>query len=176
MIENLEIRESADADALAIDRLYADAFPDEDLRPLVKDLQNDKQRVFCLVGIAHEQLAGHVAFTACRVIGQDHRLALLGPLAVASAWRRRGIGSALVRTGLQRLKGDGTVRVFVLGDPAYYSRFGFRRETGVVPPYPLAAEWLEAWQAIDLADRDSPPLQGALCLPLPWRREALWSP
>ena len=49
----------------------------------------------------------------------------LAPLAVAADLRRRGIGAALVRRGLALLAERGEQLVFVLGDPAYYARFGF---------------------------------------------------
>src|SRR5690606_35916628 len=50
----------------------------------------------------------------------------LAPLAVLPAYQRAGIGSALVHAGLERCRDVGWSAVFVIGDPAYYSRFGFR--------------------------------------------------
>lgn len=58
----------------------------------------------------------------------------------------------------------GTARVYVLGDPAYYSRFGFEPDVNVRPPYPLPGEWRGAWQSLSLCD-DAPPLHGTLSLP-----------
>lgn len=49
----------------------------------------------------------------------------LGPVAVLSAHRRRGVAASLIRKGLAQSKADGWAAVFVLGDPAYYGRFGF---------------------------------------------------
>jgi putative acetyltransferase len=61
----------------------------------------------------------------------------LAPLAVDARWRRRGIGAALVRHALDDARACGERLVVVLGDPAYYSRFGFRaaRELGIDGPY-----------------------------------------
>jgi len=49
----------------------------------------------------------------------------LAPMAVAPANQNKGIGSALVRTGLERCKELGFGAVVVLGHPGYYPRFGF---------------------------------------------------
>jgi putative acetyltransferase len=62
----------------------------------------------------------------------------------------------------------------VLGDPAYYGRFGFIQEHKVTPPYPLPTQWVNAWQSIKQCDRE-PPLAGKLSVPEPWRQSALWS-
>jgi predicted N-acetyltransferase YhbS len=53
---------------------------------------------------------------------------LLGPLAVASQWRDRGIGAALVRHVLTAATADGCAAVLLVGDAAYYARFGFSAE------------------------------------------------
>ena len=49
----------------------------------------------------------------------------LAPLAVLPAFQRLGVGSALVSAGLERCRGNGYTRVLVVGNPAYYGRFGF---------------------------------------------------
>jgi putative acetyltransferase len=171
----IEIRESLPADGPLIEKLYPAAFPDEDLLPLVLELLDEGPQVLSLVALVDRVLAGHVAFTMCGIAGQTNQVALLAPLAVAPERQRRGIGSALVRDGLQRLKAEGVVQVQVLGDPAYYGRFGFRPDDGVIPPYPLPEAWRSAWQSISLYDR-RPPLRGILSVPRPWRQPALWAP
>jgi putative acetyltransferase len=62
----------------------------------------------------------------------------------------------------------------VLGDPAYYARFGFRPERGVAPPFPIPEAWAEAWQGLALAP-DAPAPQGRLTVPAPWADPALWA-
>jgi putative acetyltransferase len=175
MSQEMEIRGSLPTDTSLIERLYPDAFPDEDLVPLVQELLREEQNVLSLVAILNRTLVGHVVFTMCRIAGQTDKVALLGPLAVAPHMQRRGIGSALVREGLQRLKAEGTLQVHTLGDPAYYGRFGFQPDEGVIPPYPLPKEWLTAWQSISLHD-GKPVLQGTLSVPQPWQQPALWAP
>jgi putative acetyltransferase len=110
----------------------------------------------------------------CGIAGTADRPALLGPLAVAPGWQRRGIGTALVRDGLRRLREIGATQVLVLGDPAYYGRFGFRPESGVIPPGPVPPQWREAWQSLALGDGAVG--RGRLDVPPPWRRPELWTP
>ncbi len=175
MTDTIEIRESVPNDAALIGGLYPEAFPDEDLLPLVRELLSEAPIVLSLVGMADTALVGHAIFTTCGIAGRPDKVVLLGPLAVAPSWQRQGIGSALVRSGLQRVGTAGASQVYVLGDPAYYRRFGFEPDPGVAPPYPLPEEWLGAWQSLSLRGNKSRP-RGKLSVPEPWRQEALWAP
>ena len=175
MSDELEIRESVQADIAAIESLYPEAFPDEDLLPIVRDLTQHPAIAVSLVGTIDLAIVGHAIFTKCGVVGSSIEASLLGPLAVAPNWQRQGIGSGLVRTSLQRLKDAGVGLVCVLGDPAYYSRLGFVPESRVEPPYPLPAEWQGAWQSQYLHDTNVP-CSGKLTVPPQWLQPALWSP
>ncbi len=175
MIEKIEIRENLPSDLALIEKLYSDAFPDEDLLPLVIELLQEAPIVLSLVAMTGASLAGHVLFTKCSIAETTDRVALLGPLAVAPAWQRQGVGRAIVRAGLERLKNAGVTQVYVLGDPAYYGGLGFVPETGVAPPYPLPEEWRGAWQTIILHPAESP-RRGTLCVPQPWQQPKLWAP
>ena len=175
MSDELEIRESVQADVSAIETLYPEAFPDEDLLPVVRDLMQYPAIAVSLVGAIDSWIVGHVIFTKCGVAGSSIKAALLGPLAVAPAWQRQGIGSAIVRAGLQRLKDADVDLVCVLGDPAYYGRLGFVTETLVEPPFPLPAEWQGAWQSQYLDDTTAP-CSGKLIVPPQWLQPDLWSP
>ncbi len=174
MTQAVDIRDSRASDLAAIERLYPEAFPDEDLLPLVRELLQAGPGVLSLVAVADGVLAGHVAFTSCTVAGRADTVALLGPLAVAPDRQRQGIGGALVRAGLERLEAAGTARVYVLGDPTYYSRFGFTPDGLVAPPYLLPEEWRGAWQSLSLGDGQQP--AGALVVPPLWRQPTLWGP
>ena len=172
--DKLEIRCSISSDVQAIEDLYPRAFPDEDLLTLVRDLLEEPDTTIALVAIIDSSLAGSIFFTRCGVDGIQQKAALLGPLAVAPEWHRQGVGTALVRAGLQRLREEGISVVYVLGDPAYYGRFGFSAERSVRTPYPLPKEWSGAWQSQRLGDI-SAPTGGVLSLPDFWLGPALWS-
>lgn len=79
-------------------------------------------------------VAGHIAFSPAPISGQDLGWYLLGPVAVLPALQRRGIGSALVRAGLVALQGLGAQGCVLVGDPAFYTRLGFRQATRLVYP------------------------------------------
>jgi len=175
MSEMLTVRESTPDDITAIESLYPEAFPDEDLLPLVRDLLGDTAVAMSLVGTIDTRIAGHAVFTKCGVVGSSVVASLLGPLAVAPSWQRQGIGSALVRAGLRRLGGARVQWIFVLGDPAYYRRLGFHPETLVQPPFPLPAEWYGAWQSQRLSE-SAASCEGILSVPPQWRHPALWAP
>jgi putative acetyltransferase len=72
-------------------------------------------------------VVGHILFTAAKVAGSGVRVAALGPMAVLPSWQRHGIGSDLVRRGLEVCRHGGYEAVVVVGHPEYYPRFGFHR-------------------------------------------------
>lgn len=75
------------------------------------------------------RVVGHLAFSPVLIDGIDCHWFGLGPLAVLPEHQAQGHGSELTREGLQRLRGMGAAGCVVLGDPTYYTRFGFA-------PYP----------------------------------------
>jgi len=174
MTEELEIRESIPADLGAIESLYPEAFPDEDLLPLVRDLLQDTTVALSTVGVINSLIVGHVIFTKCGVTGIRTNAALLGPLAVTPALQGTGIGSALVRTGLRQLEDRDVRLVCVLGDPAFYGRLGFLPESSIRPPFRLPAEYDGAWQSQNLGDVAAP-CSGVLSVPEQWLQPALWT-
>lgn len=95
------------------------------------------------MALAEERVVGYAAFTEVRI---DDRLAGwfgLGPIGVLPDMQRAGIGSALIADGFHRLKRADARGCVVVGDPAYYSRFGFSHNPGLTlaefpPDYFLA--------------------------------------
>lgn len=74
------------------------------------------------------KIVGHIMFTRTFVsTGSNNFVALLlAPLCVAFEYRNRGVGSKLVKHGFKLAKALGYKAVFVVGNPSYYHRFGFR--------------------------------------------------
>lgn len=80
-----------------------------------------------LVARDGDAIVGTVRLWHAAVFGQaDARpVLLLGPLAVDPSRRDRGIGAALMRLAIDRAAAAGHAAVILVGDPAYYERFGF---------------------------------------------------
>ena len=97
-------------------------------------LCGDGDAVLSLVAVEAGDVVGHVLFSRLRAPASALALA---PLAVRADRQRRGIGARLVEAGLDRAREEGWRAVVVLGDPAYYRRFGFRPEAmqGMASPY-----------------------------------------
>ncbi len=68
---------------------------------------------------------GHIAFSPVTINGTHHHWFALGPIAVLPALQRQGIGIKLVNEGLRSIRALGAQGCVLVGDPAYYSRFGF---------------------------------------------------
>jgi predicted N-acetyltransferase YhbS len=80
-----------------------------------------------LVAVENGQIVGTVRLWPITA-GPARPALLLGPLAVHADHRRRGIGSALVRQAVARAREAGHPAILLIGDAAYYGRFGFTAE------------------------------------------------
>lgn len=86
-----------------------------------------------LVAELDGRLVGHIMLTRTVIAGADgrnHEALMLAPLSVLREYRLRGIGALLVESAFEKASKMGFRSVFLAGDPAYYSRFGFRASTG----------------------------------------------
>ena len=81
-------------------------------------------------------LVGHVAFSPVTLSDGTARWYGLGPVAVSPRRQGEGIGTALVRQGLERLQAMEAGGCVVLGEPGYYGRFGFRHDPRLAFPGP----------------------------------------
>ena len=75
---------------------------------------------------------------------------LLGPIGVAADRRHIGIGAALVRKAVREARKAGHGAIFLVGDPPYYGRFGFRgdKTAGLRLPGPYERRRLLALELI----------------------------
>ena len=124
----MNIRTENETDIEAIWRVNADAFGREEESELVDALRDSGAPYLSLVAEEDGEIIGHILFTPMEWVGVESevRLATLAPLAVAPTHQKRGVGSRLVRAGLDRCRAAGYDVVVLVGHPDYYPRFGFR--------------------------------------------------
>jgi putative acetyltransferase len=110
---------------------------------LVEALHAANAALVALVAIVDDTVAGHIMFSPMSHEGTEARLAGLGPMAVAPALQRCGIGGQLIREGLRRCAALGLDGVAVLGHADYYPRFGFSRAdiVGLRSEYDVSPEY-----------------------------------
>jgi putative acetyltransferase len=105
---------------------------------IIAGLRDAGALTLSLVAVEAAGLLGHVAFSPVSIGGVASGWYGLGPVSVRPGRQRSGIGSALIREGLQRLRAMGAGGCVLLGDPAYYTRFGFATDPALtladVPP------------------------------------------
>lgn len=120
------IRDEEPADKAAIRKVVEAAFGRPYEADLVDRLRDDSVCELSLIAVESDKILGHVLFS--RMIAPFRALGL-APVSVMPSRQGSGIGSRLVRTGLDRARRTGWQGVFVLGDPLYYGRFGFKNST-----------------------------------------------
>lgn len=118
----------------AIRNVLVSAFPTALEADLVERLRQDGDLALSLAASSGGEVAGHVAFSP---LTAPFRALGLGPVAVRPDKQRQGIGGRLIQTGLAHAEQAGWQAIFVLGDPAYYGRFGFSvaEARGFASPY-----------------------------------------
>jgi len=122
------MREETAADFEAIRKVNRQAFGDEPVAQLVDQLRADGVVIISLVAVDGEDVVGHVLFSETPMTthgGETLPGATLSPLAVVPARQRTGIGTALVRRGIELCRERGIVAILLIGHPEYYPRFGF---------------------------------------------------
>lgn len=124
------IRPEEPQDHAAIHALLVSAFDGEAEARLVDALRAAGDMVLSLVAERNGEIRGYILFSRLlvRQAGGDFPAVALAPLAVDPAHQGEGIGTALVDEAHLQLQQQGERLSVVLGDPAYYARFGYTHE------------------------------------------------
>ena len=131
------IRHARPADHGVIAQINTLAFGQPDEADLIERLRAEGDMMFELVAEDADRLEGHILFSRLWA-GNGRLYAALAPMAVRPDRQRAGLGSTLVRAGLESAREFGACGVLVLGHPAYYPRFGFSAETAAKVRAPYA--------------------------------------
>lgn len=155
----MEIRKSIETDKSEIEAVHIQAFGEKEgseIAMLVSDLLEDETALplLSLVAVKNNKIVGHVLYTNAIITQTSESVSaqLLAPLAVLPEAQNQGVGTQLIREGLNQLKESGVELVFVLGHPDYYPRCGFRTAgvIGFEAPYPIPEENGSAWMVLEL--------------------------
>lgn len=122
------IRPESPSDGAAIFEVVGAAFGSTREARLVDLIREREQSLISLVAVCAQGITGHVLVSPITLTGASGMACgAVAPLSVRPDAQRQGIGSLLMRAAITRSKIIGLSALFLLGNPAYYSRFGFTR-------------------------------------------------
>jgi putative acetyltransferase len=156
----MNIRIALQADIQAIEAICLAAF-EKDENVLIANVAQQitsearSSQSYPLVAEKDGAVVGFIAFTPL-TIESDITGFLLAPLAVHPEHQRSGIGTLLIKTGIDTLTKQNVDFLFTYGDPDYYGRFGFNTTDAAkfIPPYPLEYDF--GWIGMKLHQTQSP--------------------
>ncbi|MCK4898277.1 MAG: N-acetyltransferase, partial [Anaerolineales bacterium] len=133
----ITIREETLSDQDAVRQINELAFEQGPEATLVDKLRASCDRYVSFVAVDQGAVIGHILFTPVTLDGSSVVGMGLAPMGVLPSHQRQGVGSLLVRHGLDYLRQSGCPFVIVLGHPNYYPRFGFEPASR----YKLSSQW-----------------------------------
>ncbi len=124
----ITIRSETDADIAAVRTLTIAAFDSEDEADINDALRKNGHALLSMVAEEDSTVVAHLMFSPVTIEADGTTVSSvgLGPVAVTPAKQRQGIGSALIRAGLDACREAGYEHIFLLGHKEYYPRFGFQ--------------------------------------------------
>ena len=135
----IEIREERQQDAKAVRNVNERAFGQTQEADLVEKLRRTCNDLVSLVAVVENEVVGHILFSPATI--ESSRMTVRGmalaPMAVLPEYQRQGIGSELVRAGIDKLQRTPCPFIIVLGHVEYYPRFGFTPASR----YGIRGEW-----------------------------------
>ena len=126
----IEIRPERPGDEEVIAEVNRRAFGGEEEVGIIAAIRGSEYFIpeLSLVAESEDRLVGHIMFSLINLIRFDQpaeTILSLAPMAVDPEDQNKGIGSALVRAGMEKARELGHRIVIVIGHPGYYPRFGF---------------------------------------------------
>ncbi len=131
------IRNETDADVGAITEVTVAAFKTLEISNhteqfIIEALRVAKALTISLVAEVDGRVIGHIAFSPLTISDGTRNWYGLGPVSVLPEYQRQGIGKALIREGLSRLKEMNAQGCCLVGHPDYYRKFGFKNMPGLM--------------------------------------------
>jgi putative acetyltransferase len=130
MKPEISIRSETDADIGTITRVTIAAFKTLEISNhteqfIVEALRVAQALTISLVAEVNGRVIGHIAFSPVTISDGTRNWYGLGPVSVLPEYQRQGIGKALIREGLSRLRDINAQGCCLVGHPDYYRKFGF---------------------------------------------------
>lgn len=144
----MNIRETTADDHDLVHALVEAAFGQKAEADLVDALRASGDAVIDLIVESGGRIVGHILLSKLQA---PANCAALAPVSVAPDSQNQGIGSALIRDAIGRAKRAGWSAIFLLGDPAYYARFGFDVDKGARFETEYPAEYFMVLELEDAA-------------------------
>jgi putative acetyltransferase len=122
----MHIRVEEEHDWPAVRAVNESAFETSAEANLVEALREQAAPLVSLVAVNEASVVGHILFSPVTLSGHPElKIMGLAPMAVTTQYQNQGVGTLLVRAGLDECSELGFGAVVVLGHPGYYPRFGF---------------------------------------------------
>jgi putative acetyltransferase len=136
----ITIREEQHQDIHAIHEVNMQAFGQNQEAGLIDTIRRSCNDLISLVAVAQNTIVGHIFFSPVTIESKTKKTIRgvgLAPMAVLPAFQRQGVGTELVRDGIERVRKKGFPFIIVLGHASYYPRFGFEPASH----YGIRCEW-----------------------------------
>ena len=145
-----EVRPYEEGDASSVRTLLTEAFETAAEAELAEALRADGDAEVEMVAEADGQVIGYIVLSP---MSAPERALGLGPVATRPNYEGHGVASSLIETGLAIATANGFTTVFLLGDPAFYERFGFSVDDAAKFSSAYAGPY---WQVTFLDDEEAP--------------------
>lgn len=152
---NITIRKEEENDHIQIYDVNKSAFQQENEGKSIEKIRKSENFIpeLSIVAELNNRIVGHILFSKIKIVGDSNYQSLfLAPMAVIPEFQKRGIGSELIKRGMDKAKELGFNSIIVLGHKEYYPKFGFQRASrwGIKCPFEVPDD---VFMAIELTEK-----------------------
>ena len=129
--------------------------------------------IFCIGAFIEDNLIGSIFFTRL-YFSTNIKVYMLAPVAVSVQHQKKGVGSALIKFGINELKNKDVDIIVTYGDPSFYSKVGFQEITEDSIKAPLKLSMPEGWLGQSLKEEYIPVIEERPSCVKAFKDEAYW--
>jgi len=161
---NMNFKYLSKLDKIKIEKLFTSAFTSSEgeqegrligqlSAKLSEDINN--QDIFCFGAFIEKELAGSIFFTQL-YFNIKIKVYMLAPMAVSPRHQKKGIGSSLIKFGINEFKNKAIDVIITYGDPLFYSKVGFQKIAEDIIKAPLKLSMPQGWLGQSLKGKSIP--------------------